>query len=301
MGMVIESYRAEHIAAVRAFNHRLREGGEADFAFPEDAVPDWLPKQDGRRIFQEFFLARDESGVHGGYIIKQQDFSIRGATVPVGYYHLPLSEGIVNKSYGLLGAQLLVDAMRRQPLMYALGMGGFDRPLPRMLKGIGWKMREVPFYFKVNRPVRFLRNIRPLRRTPARRVALDVLAYSGAGSVAIRLLQGRAPRRVDFEVVSEFSSWADQLWESARGQYEMVGARDAATLNVLYPPWKRAVHAHSSRFARMGRRARHRNARSQVFWRHESRNSRGLFRRARRRISGRLPLQRSSFRHAALT
>jgi hypothetical protein len=248
--MVIESYRAEHIAAVRAFNHRLREGGEADFAFPEDAVPDWLPKQDGRRIFQEFFLARDESGVHGGYIIKQQDFSIRGATVPVGYYHLPLSEGIVNKSYGLLGAQLLVDAMRRQPLMYALGMGGFDRPLPRMLKGIGWKMREVPFYFKVNRPVRFLRNIRPLRRTLARRVAFDALAYSGAGSVAIRLLQGRAPRRVDFEVVSEFSSWADQLWESARRQAKWLG-RGCSHVKCAVSTGKRAVHAHSSRFARM--------------------------------------------------
>ena len=234
--MVIEPYRREHVAAVRAFNRRLREGGETEFVFPEDSVPDWLPKQDGRRIFQEFFVASDESGVHGGYIIKHQDFSIRGASVPVGYYHLPLSEGIVDKTYGLLGSQLLLDALRRQPLMYALGMGGFDRPLPRMLKGIGWKMRAVPFYFKVMRPFRFLRNIQPLRTTSLRRWAVDALAFSGVGSVGVRLLQARLPRRTQLEIVPHFSVWTDNLWERSRAAYTMVGARDATTLNILYPP-----------------------------------------------------------------
>jgi hypothetical protein len=244
MAMVIEPYRDEHVAGVREFNRRLKAGGETEFAFPESAVPDWLPKQDGRRIFQEFFVALDEDGVHGGYIVKHQDFSIRGANVPVGYYHLPLSEGIVNKTFSLLGSQLLLDALRRQPIAYALGMGSFDRPLPRMLKGIGWKMHEVPFYFRVTRPFHFLRNIRPLRRTVWRRIALDVLAFTGVGSLALHLLQQRPRQSLSFDIVPEFSSWADDLWDRARSQYDMVGSRDSLTLNILYP-------ASSERFTRI--------------------------------------------------
>ena len=238
MAIVIQPYTGEHITRVRAFNRRLRAGGESEFEFPEDFVPSWLPKKDDRRIFQELFVAvsEDGGGVHGGYIIKTQDFSIAGERRPVGYYHLPLSEGIVDKTYGLLGSQLLVDALRRQPLMYALGMGGPDRPLPRMLKGIGWSLTAVPFFFRVVHPARFLRNIQPLRRTAARRLAADVAAYSGVGFAAIRVLQRRRRSdRASHEIVREFSSWADALWSRVHSEYAMVGSRDAETLNILYP------------------------------------------------------------------
>ncbi len=236
MAIVIQPYRAEHVELVRDFNRRLRQAGETEFAFPEDAVPDWLPRIDDRRIFQELFVAVDEAGVHGGYIIKTQDFSLAGTCRSIGYYHLPLSEGIVDKSYGLLGSQLLLDALRRQPLMYALGMGGFDRPLPRMLAGIGWKLVPVPFYFKVIHPFRFLRNIQPLRTTPLRRVAVDAAAFSGLGGIVIRLTQPNAEPPGHVEVVPEFAEWADELWRRCHAAYAMVATRDAATLNILYPP-----------------------------------------------------------------
>lgn len=235
MAIVIQTYRAEHVERVRDFNRRLRQAGETEFAFPEDAVPGWLPRIDDRRIFQELFVAVDEAGVHGGYIIKSQDFSIHGECRPIGYYHLPLSEGIVDKTYGLLGSQLLLDALRRQPVMYALGMGGFDRPLPRMLAGIGWKLAPVPFYFKVVHPFRFLRNIQPLRSTPLRRAAADAAAFSGLGGIAIRFMQPDAQAPNDVEIVSEFAEWADDLWTRCHAAYAMVAVRDAATLKILYP------------------------------------------------------------------
>jgi hypothetical protein len=236
MAIVIQPYRADHVEQVRDFNRRLRQAGETEFAFPEDAVPDWLPRIDDRRIFQELFVAVDETGVHGGYIIKTQDFSVAGTCRSVGYYHLPLSEGIVDRSYGLLGSQLLLDALRRQPVMYALGMGGVDRPLPRMLAGIGWKLAPVPFYFKVIRPFHFFRNIQPLRATPLRRLAADVAAFSGLGEVVVRFTQRDAQPPGDVEVVPEFGEWADELWMRCHPAYAMVATRDAATLNILYPP-----------------------------------------------------------------
>jgi hypothetical protein len=244
MAIVIEPYGTEHENAVRAFNRRLRDGGELDFEFPQAAVPHWLPPLPGRRIYQEYFVARDEAGVHGGYIIKRQGFAVRGADVDVGYYHLPLSEGIVNKTYSLLGSQLLLDALRRQPVMYALGMGGFDRPLPRMLQGIGWKMTAVPFLFKVVHGGRFLRHIRPLRGSVARRIALDALAFSGLGSLAIRAMQRTRAHPVRFEQVSDFGDWTTDLWQRTRHEYAMVAARDADTLTALYP-------ASSDRFTRV--------------------------------------------------
>jgi len=235
MAIVITPYGPEHEPAVRDFNRRLRAGGESEFQFPESATPEWLPKRDGRRIFQEFFLAVDEQGVHGGYIIKYQEFSIGGKQVVVGYYHLPLSEGIVDKSYTLLGSQLLIDALRRQPLLYALGMGGFDRPLPRMLEGLGWKMSAVPFYFKVIRPVPFLRNIRPLRVRRTRALLLDLAAFTGLGYLGIRAIQAHRPYRSKFETVPRFADAEEALWERCHSQYAMVGSRNLATLDVLYP------------------------------------------------------------------
>jgi hypothetical protein len=237
--LVIEPYSAAHVPAIRGFNRRLRDGGETLFQFPESEIPEWLPKYDGRRIFQEMFVAASGAEVHGGYILKHQDFSFRGAVRPVGYYHLPLSEGLIDKAYSLLGAQLLFDALRRQPVLYALGMGGFDRPLPRMLEKAGWKLSAVPFYFKVLHPFRFLRNIRTLRTTPLRRLALDFAAYSGLGPLAFRSLRifpaaavNQAP---SFEIVPEFSAWADDLWQRCHPLYAMAGSRNSATLRILYP------------------------------------------------------------------
>jgi hypothetical protein len=34
----------------------------------------------------------------------------------------------------------------------------------------------------------------------------------------------------------DFAGWADEIWERARGSYAIIAARDASTLNALYPP-----------------------------------------------------------------
>jgi hypothetical protein len=238
MALRIEPYREEHIAAVREFNARLRAGG-SEFKFPESPAPEWLPPAEGRRIYQRFFLALEECAVRGAYILKFQDFSFGGEVRPVGYYHLPLSEGIVDPAHRMVGIQLPMDALRREPLLYALGMGGLDRPLPRMLKAMGWALSEVPFYFRVNHAARFLRQIAPLRKTAARRVLLNLAAWSGAGWAGVRAFQllraGRATWALAAEAVPGFGGWADELWEQCRAHYPFIAVRDGATLEALYP------------------------------------------------------------------
>lgn len=242
MTIVIQPFEASWIPAVRRFNDRLAAGGApAEHRFPDHPVPEWLPAREGRKIFQEFFLATENDEVRGAYILKHQDFSLGGQIRSIGYIHQPLSEGIVNRAFAGVAVHLLRHALKTQPLLYALGMGGLEQPLPRMLRAMGWTLSLVPFYFKVFRPTRFLREIRAVRTSPFRRHVLDFAARSGLGWLAIKILQAavakgrRTDRRAHIETVSGFADWADSVWDQHKHRYSMVGVRDRETLNILYP------------------------------------------------------------------
>lgn len=243
MPIVIQPYCEEHQPAVREFNQRLKSGGaDADLVFFESARPRWLPPAEGSKLFQEYFVALENGVVRGGYALKQQSFSFAdGSTRNVAYYHHPLSEGIINKSYAAVGGMLLKDAMARSPLLYCLGMAGYDRPLPKMLVRLGWGHFLVPFYFNIVRPHRFLTEMQAVRGTTSRRWLLNLIAFTGAGWAGIRTIQSlrklRAPKPVPFTVerVEDFSEWVDPLWEQAKNRYAMTAVRDCQTLCQLYP------------------------------------------------------------------
>src|SRR5262249_10522238 len=153
--------------------------------------------------------------VRGGFTLRRQEFWLRGEVVPMANYQGPLSEGIWDRRYMMAGVQMLRAALRDQPLLYALGMGGVDQPLPRLLASSGWDLALVPFRFKVLNGTRFLREIRPLRRTRARALAFDVAALSGLGGLGITALQQsktrkRAPAQSRSDRVTTYGSWADE-------------------------------------------------------------------------------------------
>ena len=231
MSLQILPYAPDAVPAVREFNRRLLSGGApADQQFPETPDPGWMPGM-------ELFLAVEEGLVRGGYILRRQTFTLDGATVAAAHYRLPLSEGVVNRAYATLGLRLVRDALAREPRLYAMGMGGWDKPLPQMLKRLGWSMCTVPFHFKVVHPGRFLRHIRVLRTSPLRRAALDAAAFTGAGWLGMKAL-GVARRlpAVPADSAAAFAPWADEVWERSRGAYALLAQRDAATLDQLYPP-----------------------------------------------------------------
>lgn len=246
MPIAIQPFTEGYVQAVREFNARLQAGGVDQYlVFPEDPVPEWLPRLDGCEIRNEYFVAVKEEAVRGAYALKHQPFWIGGETRSIGYYHHPLSEGIVNRAYPGVGISMLADAIRREPLLYALGMEGYDRPLPRMLRSMRWRDWLVPFYFKVNHPARFLRNIEILRGSWPRRLALDAAAWSGAGWLAIgaaqKFAEAKAPRAqpVEVEEIADFGAWADELWEAAKSRYAMAAVRNREALRILFPPHNR--------------------------------------------------------------
>ncbi len=242
MAVEIRPYTEKMINAVKDFNVRLKAAGAPKpNEFPQSHVPGWLPMVDDRKIYQEYFLALEGEAVRGAFILKHQEFSFKGQIKPVADYQLPISEGIINREYGLVGIQLLTNALKRHPLLFALGMGGYEQPLPKMLKAMGWSMCSVPFFFKVNHPLPFLRNITFLRKTKLRSLFMDFLAVTGLGWVAIKLLQTILRKKrlkdnsVSVEKIDQFSDWADELWNECKNEFSMIAVRDSTTLNILYP------------------------------------------------------------------
>jgi len=240
MGLRVILYEASHQAAVRAFNARMRAGDALLFPLQETApLPN--PNSPAHAIeFRHFVVVDDAGEVRGGYFIRSQQFHIRGQVHAVGHYNAPLSEGLIDKRYAAVGAAMLAHALREQPLLFAMGMGSMDRPLPRMLRAIGWAILETPFYFLVLNSKRFLRNIGPLRERRERRAIADVLAISGLGGLALKAIQSARTRnrfdgRYGQHRIQEFSEWADQVWLDSAPQYSWSAVRSSEYLRFIYP------------------------------------------------------------------
>ena len=238
--LTVEPFTTRRLSAVRAFNRRLEAGG-AGWRFPEEPRPDWLPPEPGSEVFQELFLLLEGEAVRGAYALKHQAVSLRGEIRRVGNLYMPLSEGTINRAYSLVGARLFSDAVQRESLLFALGLGGGSAQITGLVRALGWQLYRVPFFFKVVHARRFLRQIRYLRTTPLRSRLLDLAAFSGAGwaaATAANALLTRRPRgenSIDVEVVDSFGSWADDVWRQCAARYSFVAVRSSAVLNRLYP------------------------------------------------------------------
>lgn len=238
MALQIVPYEPHHTAAVAAFNRRAEASG-APFGLSKTARPEWLPWMEGCALYRQYFLALDGAEVRGGFILRQQPFWLNGVVRSAANYQGPLSEGLWDRRYMMAGVQILRTALREQPFLYALGMGGLAQPFPKLLASAGWTLRPVPFLFKVLRPARFLRHIRPLHRTRMRALMADLAAWSGLGFLAIHSAQWwQRQRRPDTAchagVVTEFGPWADRIWEQARAEYRFCAVRDRAVQNTLF-------------------------------------------------------------------
>jgi hypothetical protein len=238
MAIRIIPYTAEHIPAVNEFNRRLRQNSQLhDFALTEDPESYRFTAAPPRT---EPFIAADEDGcVRGGYLIQWYPYVIKGEYRQMGHYRAPISEGVFDRRYTSVGAIMVKHAQQGGRLLFAVGMGGLDRPLPRMLRAMGWQLAAVPFWFRVIHAGRFLRNIGPLRQTRARRLLLDAAAFSGAGSLGIHTAQFFRTRFRDGQyvskTVSEFGSWADEIWQQVLPGLALSAVRTADVLNVRYP------------------------------------------------------------------
>ena len=226
--------------AVKDFNRRLTAAG-SKWQFPEASVPDWLARAAESPVFQEFYLATDGDAVHGAYALQRRPATIAGEEQSIGAWYLPISEGTVDPRYSLVAAQLIRDAIRREPLSFGLGMDGMGSPLSKLVGILRCARRPVPFFVRIEHGGRFAREARYVRkRAAALRLPLDVaaatgLAWLGARLVRLALRRGPGLAGASVETVADFGAWADEVWQRCRTRYSFVGRRDAATLARIYP------------------------------------------------------------------
>src|ERR1700682_6010605 len=215
MPMEIRPFSAQWRTAVREFNGRLEAVGVAPgLRPPEDAQAEMLPGS-------QLYLAVEEGAVRGGYVLRPQQFSFRGTLRRVTHFRLPLSEAVIHKRYAHVGPLMLRSALKAEPVLYALGMGGYHQPLPRMLQAMGWSLSSIPFFFRVAHPPRFLRQIRAARQNTWRTAIMDLAAWTGAGWLGIHAWQRSHTRRPAsesvFQEAEDFGAWADEVWQASQG------------------------------------------------------------------------------------
>jgi hypothetical protein len=257
MAVSIRELRSEDTDAIRQFNARLAHAG-VSFTFP--AAPSELmhPEPDGDAPYQTAYVLGDGSAVRGGYILKQECIFAGGERLSAGNYQLPLSEGIIERKYAMVGLQLIKDALARQSRLYCLGMGGTARPLPQLLSRLGWAVSEIPFLFRIEHPRTFTREIRWLRQRTRLRVLVDTAYRTGmlAGMVGLarmrrRVFGPRVPATVSIDQVQELPSDIDELFSRLRGDYGLLCDRTAAAMRMKLPQDPKLVRLVLSRSGKL--------------------------------------------------
>jgi hypothetical protein len=229
---------AEHFDAVRSFNERMRAGkAQTAFLVPESAPEgaEESAKTSGP-VQQRQYIALDGEGVHGGVIEMEQPGWLDGHLVQALNYQSPLSEGILDRRYGMVAVRMVKFMEARGDSVFIVGMGAETNPMPRMLKASGWTVRAVPFLFRVHRTGTFLREMQMLNSTRARRIAARVAAGTGIASLALACAQmRRAGSKFKVRRESEWGNWANEVWTQCRNNCSFAAAREQSVLEALYP------------------------------------------------------------------
>jgi hypothetical protein len=235
----IVPFTPEHESAAGSFNQRMRHANAPTaFLLPKRSKP----SRTGPVTAGHYLALDDQRAVRGGMLCHEYPALVRGDSERVLNISAPLSEGIVDPEYTFVGPLLIKHALRQNPRAFVVGMGSATRPLPRLLKSMGWRVTTIPFYFRLLRPARCVRHLAPLRRTPARRLMANVAAGSGIAAVAAAIAHyptGGARRLTagfDAEPVLDFDERTDRVWQAFAPTLSFGVERTRATLPFFYPP-----------------------------------------------------------------
>jgi hypothetical protein len=251
-GMEIIPYTCDWIGSVRQFNDRLVAGGlDCELRFPEEPRQQFSINPNGT-LHQEHHLVVEGATVRGAYLLTHERWIVGGQMRHVCHFRLPVSEGLINRQYKGVGSSMLQHALQKNTLLYSLGMGSLDRPLPRMLNSRHWSLATTSFYFRCLRPGRVLHDLVCLRKHPAWNFALDTGRWGGIGSLLIsgtqELRMRRPAKTFKVSVVRDFGNEVDEIvdeiQERARDAYALLPCRDSEILRLRYP-------ASDSRFFRL--------------------------------------------------
>jgi len=242
------------VESCEAFNERLRQEGIVDEYFscsPNRDRGDVPPAP----MESERYVGIDADGqTHGAYILRWQFLWLRGEKFLGACYGHPVSEGIIDKQYAMVGVSVLRDALKRCEYLHMLGASGRNGSVFRVAQHVGWQIEDVPFLFRVIDGRRFLRGIPQMRRGRERRALASIVGATGVAQIATRALHGgaafwnrgrsslRLSSNVTLEEVSALAGAADEVWSRACSQYDFCVVRDGSHVDPMFPLDRADLH-----------------------------------------------------------
>ncbi len=242
------------VQACEGFNERLRQGGIVDEYFSSRPNRD---RGEGppTAMEAERYIGVDDGGqVHGAYILRWQFLWLRGERFLGACYGHPVSEGIINKQYAMMGVSILRDALKRCEYLHMLGASGRNGSAFRVAQHAGWQIEDVPFLFRVIQGGKFLRRLPQMQRSGGRRLLATVGGTTGLAGIASGLLHGgsaiwnrggpslRPASNVTVEEVTSLAGAADEVWGRANSQYAFCVVRDGAHVDPSFPVDRADLH-----------------------------------------------------------
>jgi hypothetical protein len=230
-------------AALQRFNARLRDGGvqyQLPLAF---RLPgEFRQATDVFPTYREMLIAEDGAEIRAGLLLYRGGLWEAGQERPFCWVQLPVSEGLVDSRHSMAIVMLMRTVITRESRPMSLGIGSLDEAYARLLDRLGWRHARVPFVFHPVRPREMLRRLPVLQgrrwvRAGAR--AMGLLSLDRAVGTLLELARRRRRhvlRGCAVQSEPRFDGWADEVYQAARGDYGAAVARDAASLNVRYPP-----------------------------------------------------------------
>ena len=225
---------------IQNFNKELKNNGIA-FRLPP---PDNENSEADNFIFKNnFILIENETIVRAGYTLKCQWFKINNELLQIGYYYNPITAGLFNKKYNICALLLLNDAQKKYENLFCLGMGGYSKALPKLLKGLNWNLKMVPFFFKVCNPNSFLKNIKYSKNSKLKYFVNTLIVNSGLGWFGIKIfflvlslfhIKLKNKPYLDAKEIDTFDESLDVIWENAEKYSSFIAVRNSKYLKMLY-------------------------------------------------------------------
>ncbi len=189
----------------------------------------------GSKIFQEqIVLVEDEEYIRCAAKIKNQNYLLKGKIINFQDIQIPISESIIDRKYLPSNLFFLKNLSNLSKNMHALGMGGVDEPLPKILNKLGFDLFKVDFFFlplkistlynifinKIN--INLLKNFsfifKPLD-------SIISLSYK---------LNCFKNRNIKIKIFEEFTEQDTLIWEAVKNDFHLIAEKKAENLNIIY-------------------------------------------------------------------
>ncbi len=242
------------VQACGEFNERLGLAGAALSGFNCLANRDRGMSPPAPMEVERYVGVDVDRQVRGAYFLRWQFLWLQGERLLGAHYGYPISEGIIDKRYAMVGALLLRDALKRCEYLYLLGAGGRTGNVFRVAQHVGFAIEDVPFLFRVINGGCFLRKLPQMQRGLERRVLAAIGSATGLAQIATGILHGASAIRhrgssslrpnssVTVDEVATLAAAADEVWSRVRSQYAFCVVRDGAHVEPSFPLDRTELH-----------------------------------------------------------